>query len=157
MLENVYKIGHSVNAAFFFLDMSLQVKDKKNTYKSGRVVVPHSFGISKSFQNRICLDNLILKIPSFNAPVLVLVGADGGEVGDHLLRVLSLSGSRFSPVKIFEEKKFIFLSYKCLLFCLQFDPGCFGVVKFLILYQSDYRQGPQGDLGQVVAVNKMIC
>ena len=57
--------------------------------KSGGVVVPHRLGIAPRFKDRVGLDNLVLE-RSFS--LLPLAGrADGGKVGDHLLRVLGLA------------------------------------------------------------------
>ena len=62
--------------------------------KSGGVVVPHRLGIAPRFKDRVGLDDLVLE-RSFSLLPLAR-RADGGEVGDHLLRVLRLASSRFS-------------------------------------------------------------
>lgn len=72
---------------------------KKYTYETGRVVVTHSLGVTKSFKNGVSLHDLVLK-GSLLLRVRVLLGGstDGGEVRDYLLRVFSLSGTRLSAV-----------------------------------------------------------
>ena len=62
--------------------------------KSGGVVVPHRLGIAPSFKDGVGLDDLVLKGGLALLPLAG--GADGGEVGDDLLRVLSLPGSRLA-------------------------------------------------------------
>ena len=65
--------------------------------KSGRVVVPHSLGVAPGLEDGVGLDDLVLKGSLALLPLSG--GADGGEVGDDLLRVLSLPGSRLSGDK----------------------------------------------------------
>ena len=48
-------------------------------YKSGRVVIPCSFGISKGLQQRVCLDNLILK-RDLGVLLLALPSTNHGKV-----------------------------------------------------------------------------
>ena len=65
----------------------------------GRVVVPHSLGIAVGLKDGVGLDDLVLKRSLLLLSLLDLLGAAGtdkGEVGDDLLGVLSLSGSRLS-------------------------------------------------------------
>merc|ERR1719220_881878 len=71
--------------------------DTDELSKPGRVVVPHSLGIAPSLKDRVGLDNLVLKRGLALLPLSG--GADGGEVRDDLLGVLSLSGSRLSGDK----------------------------------------------------------
>ena len=63
-------------------------------YKSGAVVVPDGLGVSESLENRIGLNDLVLKRGfsglSFSG------GADGGEVADHFLGVLGFASSRLA-------------------------------------------------------------
>ena len=68
--------------------------DPDKLSKPGGVVVPHSLGISPSFEDGVGLDNLVLQGGLALLPLAR--GADGGKVGDDLLRVFSLSGSRLS-------------------------------------------------------------
>merc|ERR1719376_1141479 len=63
----------------------------------GGVVVPHGLGISPSLKDGVGLDNLVLKGGLALLPLSG--GADGGEVRDDLLGVLSLSGTRLSGDK----------------------------------------------------------
>ena len=62
--------------------------------KSGGVVVPHSLGVTPGLQDGIGGNNFLLKGCLSLLPLAG--GADGGKVGDHLLRVLRLSGTRLS-------------------------------------------------------------
>ena len=62
--------------------------------ESGGVVVPHGLGVAPRLQDGVGLDNLVLEGGLAFLPLAG--GADGGEVGDHLLRVLRLSGTRLS-------------------------------------------------------------
>ena len=62
--------------------------------KTGGVVVPHSLGVAPSLKDGVGLDDLVLKGGLALLPLSG--GADGGEVGDDLLGVLSLSGTRLS-------------------------------------------------------------
>ena len=67
--------------------------------KSGRVVIPDSLGITIGLQDRVGLDNLVLKRSLLLLSLLDLLGRAGaneGKVGDDLLGILGLSGSRFS-------------------------------------------------------------
>ena len=68
--------------------------DPDELSKPGGVVVPHSLSIAPSLQHRVGLDNLVLEGGLALLPLAG--GADGGEVGDDLLRVLSLPGSRLA-------------------------------------------------------------
>ena len=65
--------------------------------KSGRVIVPHGLGIAPGLQDGVGLDDLVLKGGLSLLPLAR--GADGGEVGDDLLGVLSLAGTRLSSNK----------------------------------------------------------
>jgi hypothetical protein len=48
------------------------------------------------------LNNLILQIAFLRSGgALVLVGTDGREVRNHLLRVLGLAGARLATIKVF--------------------------------------------------------
>merc|ERR1711970_553795 len=71
--------------------------DTDELSKPGRVVVPHGFGITPSLEDGVGLDDLVLKGGLALLPLSG--GADGGEVRDDLLGVLSLSGSRLSGDK----------------------------------------------------------
>merc|ERR1712012_284081 len=68
--------------------------DTAELTKSGGVVISHSLGIPPGFQDRVGLDNLVLKGGLSFLPLAG--GADGGKVGDDLLGVLSLSSSRLT-------------------------------------------------------------
>ena len=68
--------------------------DADELSKSGGVVVPHSLGVPPGLQHRVGLDDLVLQA---GLPLLPLPGgSDGGEVGDDLLGVLGLAGTRLS-------------------------------------------------------------
>merc|ERR1712045_929708 len=71
--------------------------DSDELSKAGRVVVPHSLCIAPGLKDGVGLDDLVLKGGLTLLPLSG--GADGGEVGDDLLGVLSLSGSRLSGDK----------------------------------------------------------
>ena len=71
--------------------------DSDKLSESGRVVISDSFCISPSLKDRVSLDNLVLKRGFSFSPLSR--GADGGIVGDDLLGVLSLSGTRLSGDK----------------------------------------------------------
>merc|ERR1719193_454673 len=71
--------------------------DTNELSEPGRVVVPHGLGIAPSLKHGVSLDDLVLKGGLTLLPLSG--GADGGEVGDDLLGVLSLSGTRLSGDK----------------------------------------------------------
>ncbi len=74
----------------------------RKTYKSRGVVISDGLGVSESLEDRVGLNNLILQIAFLrNGGALVLVGTDGREVGNHLLRVLGLAGAGLATIKIF--------------------------------------------------------
>merc|ERR1719412_306673 len=62
--------------------------------KTGGVVIPHSLGITPGLQHGVGGHNLVLKGGLSLLPLAG--GADGGEVGNDLLGVLGLSGTRLS-------------------------------------------------------------
>ena len=62
--------------------------------KPGGVVVPYSFGIAPRLKDGVGLDDLVLKGGLALLPLAR--GADGGEVGNDLLGVFGLSGTRLS-------------------------------------------------------------
>ena len=68
--------------------------DADELSKSGGVVVPDSLGVPPGLQHRVGLDDLVLKGGLSLLPLAG--GADGGEVRDDLLGVLSLSGTGLS-------------------------------------------------------------
>ena len=68
--------------------------DTDGLSESGGVVVPHSLGVTPGLQHRVGGHNLLLKGGLSLLPLAG--GADGGEVGDDLLGVLSLSGTGLS-------------------------------------------------------------
>ena len=74
--------------------------DTDELSESGGVVIPDSLGIAVSLQDGVGLDNLVLKRSLLLLSLLDLLGtatgAHEGEVGDDLLGVLSLSGSRLT-------------------------------------------------------------
>merc|ERR1719471_2697310 len=63
----------------------------------GRVVISDSLGITPGLQDRVGGNNLVLKRSLSLLPLAR--GADGGKVGDDLLGVLSLSGTRLTSNK----------------------------------------------------------
>ena len=71
--------------------------DTDELSKPGRVVVPHCLGVAPSLEDGVGLDDLVLKGGLALLPLSG--GADGGKVGDDLLGVLSLSGTRLSSDK----------------------------------------------------------
>merc|ERR1719270_1859972 len=68
--------------------------DPDELSEAGGVIVPHGLGVAPRLQHGVRLDDLVLKGGLSLLPLAG--GADGGEVGDDLLRVLSLSGTRLS-------------------------------------------------------------
>merc|ERR1719494_1380500 len=68
--------------------------DSNELSESGGVVVPHSLGVTPGLKDRVGLDDFVLKGGLSLLPLAR--GADGGEVGDDLLGVLGLSGTRLS-------------------------------------------------------------
>ena len=71
--------------------------DTDELSESGRVVVPHSLGVTPGLKDGVGLDDLVLK---GGLSLLPLAGrADGGEVGNDLLGVLGLSGTRLTSDK----------------------------------------------------------
>merc|ERR1712073_284192 len=68
--------------------------DADELSETGGVVIPHSLGITPGLQNGVGGHDLVLKGSLSLLPLSR--GADGGEVGDDLLGVLGLSGSRLS-------------------------------------------------------------
>merc|ERR1719330_1761148 len=71
--------------------------DTDELSESGGVVIPHSLGITPGLEHRVGCHNLVLKGGLSLLPLAG--GADGGEVGDNLLGVLGLSGTRLSSDK----------------------------------------------------------
>ena len=85
--------------------------DTDELSKPGGVVIPHGLGIAPSLEDRVGLDDLVLKGGLALLPLSG--GADGGKVGDDLLGVLSLSGTRLAS----DENRpfviaFLFYSFK---------------------------------------------
>merc|ERR1712045_366639 len=71
--------------------------DTDELSESGRVVIPDSLGITPSLEHRVGGHNLVLKGGLSLLPLAG--GADSGEVGNDLLGVLGLSGTRLSSDK----------------------------------------------------------
>merc|ERR1719500_1334078 len=88
------QVNHHVGSGK--LSGGVEVDPDKLT-KTGGIIVPHSLGISPSLKDGVGLDDLVLKGGLALLPLAG--GADGGEVRDDLLGVLSLSGSRLSGDK----------------------------------------------------------
>merc|ERR1711981_1542845 len=62
--------------------------------KTRGVVIPHSLGITPSLQDRVSLDNLVLKTRlTF---LLLASSANASKVGDDLFGVLSLASTRLT-------------------------------------------------------------
>ena len=65
------------------------------TYESGAVVIPDSFGISKSFQDWVRLNDLVFQggfaLSGFTRR------ADTGEISNDFLGVFRLASSRLTP------------------------------------------------------------
>ena len=68
--------------------------DTDELSESGGVVVPHGLGVAPGLKDGVGLDDLVLKGGLSLLPLARR--ADGGEVGDDLLGVLRLSGTRLS-------------------------------------------------------------
>merc|ERR1712045_638830 len=62
--------------------------------ETGGVVIPHSLGVTPGLQHGVGSNNLVLKGGLSLLPLAG--GADGGEVGNDLLGVLSLSSTRLA-------------------------------------------------------------
>merc|ERR1719323_2947555 len=71
--------------------------DTDELTETGRVVISDSLGITPGLKDRVGGNNLLLKGGLSLLPLARR--ADGGEVGNDLLGVLSLSGSRLSSNK----------------------------------------------------------
>ena len=71
--------------------------DTDELSESGGVVVPHGLGVAPRLQDGVGLDDLVLKGGLSLLPLAR--GADGGEVGNDLLGVLSLSSTRLTSDK----------------------------------------------------------
>ena len=71
--------------------------DSDELSEPGGVVVPHGLGVAPSLKDGVGLDDLVLKGGLALLPLSG--GADGGKVGDDLLGVLSLPGTRLSGDK----------------------------------------------------------
>merc|ERR1712142_734557 len=71
--------------------------DTDELSESGRVVVPDGLGVTPGLKDGVGLDDLVLKGGLSLLPLARR--ADGGEVGDDLLGVLGLSGTRLSSNK----------------------------------------------------------
>lgn len=72
--------------------------DTNEFTESGTIVVTVCLGVTVGFQERVSLDNLVLQATLLlNLFTLFAgVGGDKSEVGNDLLRVLSLTGTRFT-------------------------------------------------------------
>ena len=68
--------------------------DTDELSETGGVVVPHSLGVTPGLQDGVGGHNLVLKGGLSLLPLAG--GADGGKVGDDLLGVLGLSGTRLA-------------------------------------------------------------
>merc|ERR1719266_2414346 len=85
------KVGHDV--ATRQLAGSVEV-DTDELTETGRVVIPGGLGITVGLQNGVGGHNLVLKRDLLLG--LLATGGDNGQVGDDLLGVLSLAGTRLS-------------------------------------------------------------
>ena len=83
--------------------VSLLVEPNTDEFsEAGGVVVPNGLGVAVRLQHRVRLDHLVFQRGLLLLSLLDLlasVGADEGKVGDDLLGVLCLSGSRLSGDK----------------------------------------------------------
>ena len=76
--------------------------DSDEFTETRRVVVTDSLGVTESFQDRVGLDDLVFEGDGFllgliiGSSCLSLASTDGGEIGNNLLGVFGLTGSRFS-------------------------------------------------------------
>merc|ERR1711884_355005 len=68
--------------------------DTDELSETGRVVIPHSLGVTPGLQDGVGGHNLVLEGGLSLLPLAG--GADGGEVGDDLLGVLGLAGTRLA-------------------------------------------------------------
>ena len=68
--------------------------DPDELSEPGGVVVPHGLCVAPSLEDGVGLDDLVLKGGLALLPLSR--GADGGKVGNDLLGVLSLSGTRLA-------------------------------------------------------------
>lgn len=66
---------------------------KKDTYKAGRVIIADRLRVTKRFQDRVGLQDLLLELADL---VGLVSGSNRGQVLDNLFRVLSLAGTRLS-------------------------------------------------------------
>ena len=86
------QVGHNVATAQL---AGAGEMDTDELAKAGRVVVPCSLCIAVRLENRVGGNNLVLE-GDFLLRLLATAGRHHGQVGDHLLRVLRLSGTGLS-------------------------------------------------------------
>ena len=79
--------------------LSLSVEMNSNEFsKSWRIVISGSFGISKSLQNRVRLNNLIFQRHFFGRFFLTS-GSNEGKIRNNFFGIFSFTGSRFTTAK----------------------------------------------------------
>ena len=71
----------------------------QTTHESGGVIVPDGLCVSERLEDRVGLHDLVLEGGLLGLPLLLLPGADHGEVRDDLLGVLGLPGTGFATAK----------------------------------------------------------
>merc|ERR550519_2479558 len=87
------EIGHNVATSQF---TGATEVDTDELTETGGVVVPRGLGITVGLQNGVSSHNLVLKRNLLSISSLLAAGGHHGQVGDDLLGVFSLSGSRLS-------------------------------------------------------------
>jgi len=87
------EVGHNVTTSQ--LARSSKVNTDELT-KTGGVVIPRGLGITIRLQNGVSGNNLVLKGNLLSISSLLAAGGHHGQVGDDLLGVFSLSGSRLT-------------------------------------------------------------
>ena len=87
------KVGHNVATAKL---SACREMDSDELSESGGVVVPGRLGVAVGLQDGVGGHNLVLKGDLLLGLLSTPAGGHHGQVGDHLLGVLRLSGSRLT-------------------------------------------------------------
>merc|ERR1719422_35778 len=94
-LESQTRLLKQVDDHVSARELATSIEPDTNEFTKARgVVIPHSLGITPGFQDRVGLDNLVLKTGlTF---LLLASSTNASKIGDNLLGVLGLTSSRFT-------------------------------------------------------------
>merc|ERR1711963_594219 len=94
-LESQTRLLKQVDDHLSTRELATSVEPDTDEFTKARgVVIPHSFGIAPGFEDRVSLDNLVLKTRlTF---LLFASSTNASKVGDDLLGVLSLASTRLT-------------------------------------------------------------